>query len=406
MSTYRALLARPGARALALACGLGWLSFGSYGLAVVLAVHAASGSFAAAGAAVAAFSAGSGLLAPVRGRFVDARGPRALALFAPVHAAGLALLVLGCAEGWSQVALVVVAGGAGATCPPLIATGRSVWPGVAGPELSQAAHALNAALGDAAMVVGPAAVGALAALVSPAFALAAVIPGPAAGALLVARRAAVPEADGGHAEDVAAHAGAVMPAAAASLSHRVFGALRESAGLRTLAFCDLVLGLGWGALDVALPAAAAREGSPELAALPFALMAAGSVTTSVLSGSVRRPAATRYVAGSLLLAVAVLPCLGVRSVAGVTAILLVAGACFGVLNVALFELLDDVVAPERGVEALTWLTSLQGAGAAAGAAVAGGLGAGGLGLLGAAGGAAPRVGGGRRGALLPPRLRG
>src|SRR3954471_269827 len=187
MSTYRALLARPGARALALACGLGWLSFGSYGLAVVLAVHAASGSFAAAGAAVAAFSAGSGLLAPLRGRFVDARGRRALAVFAPVHAAGLVLLVAGCAAGWSRPALVAVAGVAGATCPPLIATARSVWPGVAGPELAQAAHAVNAALGDVAMVVGPAVVGAVAGLVSPAFALAAMIPGPAIGALIVAR---------------------------------------------------------------------------------------------------------------------------------------------------------------------------------------------------------------------------
>src|SRR5689334_8987970 len=107
MSTYRALLARPGARPLAFACAAGWLSFGSYGPAVVLAVHAASGSFAAAGAAVAAFSAGSGLLAPVRGRFVDARDPRALAWFAPVHATGLALLVAGCAAGWSRPALVV-----------------------------------------------------------------------------------------------------------------------------------------------------------------------------------------------------------------------------------------------------------------------------------------------------------
>ena len=61
--------------------------------------------------------------------------------------------------------------------------------------------------------------------------------------------------------------------------------------------------------------------------------------------------------------------------------MLVAGACYGVLNVALFELLDDVVAPDRAVEALTWLTSLQGAGAAVGAAVAGGLGTGGLVLL-------------------------
>src|SRR5690242_19546132 len=108
MPTYRALLARPGARGLALACGLGWLSFGSYGLAIVLAVHAATGSFASAGVAIAAFSAGAGALAPLRGRFVDARGPRALAPFAPLSAGALTLLAAGCLAGWSGPALAAL----------------------------------------------------------------------------------------------------------------------------------------------------------------------------------------------------------------------------------------------------------------------------------------------------------
>jgi hypothetical protein len=249
-------------------------------------------------------------------------------------------------------------------------------------------------------------VGALAGLLSPAVALAAVIPGPAIGALIVARHERG-VADPGHAEDVAAHAGAVMPAPAASLSQRVFGALRESAGLRTLAFCDLVLGLGWGALDVALPAVAARDGAAALAAVPFALMAAGSVATSVWAGAgrLRRSAVVRYVTGAVLLAVVTLPCLGVRSLAGVSLILIAAGACYGVLNVALFELLDDVVAPERAVEALTWLTSLQGAGSAAGAAVAGGLGASGLVLLAVAAALAAVVASARRATLHTSGLR-
>jgi hypothetical protein len=167
----------------------------------------------------------------------------------------------------------------------------------------------------------------------------------------------------------------------------------------------MVLGLGWGALDVALPATAARSGAPALAALPFALMAAGSVAASVGSGGSRRPAAARYLGGTLLLAVVVAPCLGVRSLAGVSVVMMLAGACYGVLNVALFELLDEVVAPNRAVEALTWLTSLQGAGAAAGAAVAGGLGAGGLALLAVAAIAAAAMAAIRRGTLQPSGLR-
>jgi MFS family permease len=146
MSKYVALLARTGARPLALACGLGWLSFASYGFAIVLAVADATGSFAVAGGAVGAFSAGSALLAPFRGRYVDRHGPRALARFAPVHAVALGLLVVGCLTTDSSWLLVGTAGIAGLFTPPLIATARAVWPEVAGSELVTTAHALNAAL--------------------------------------------------------------------------------------------------------------------------------------------------------------------------------------------------------------------------------------------------------------------
>lgn len=74
-SSYRALLARAGARPLVLACGLAWISFTGYVLAIILAVHAATSSFAVAGGVVASFSAASALGAPVRGRFLDRLAP-------------------------------------------------------------------------------------------------------------------------------------------------------------------------------------------------------------------------------------------------------------------------------------------------------------------------------------------
>jgi hypothetical protein len=43
--------------------------------------------------------------------------------------------------------------------------------------------------------------------------------------------------------------------------------------------------------------------------------------------------------------------------ASVTCIAVVVGAGYGVLGVALFELLDPVAAPEHAVEAFTWLTT-------------------------------------------------
>ena len=150
-------------------------------------------------------------------------------------------------------ALVVVAGVAGATCPPLIATARSVWPAVAGRSSPRPRTPSTPRWATRRRSPARRRVGLLAGLVSPTFALAAVIPGPAIGALLVARpgRLRAP------ATPRIRRPRAVMPAPDVAL-HRVFGALRESAGLRTLAFCDMALGLGWGALDVALPATAAR----------------------------------------------------------------------------------------------------------------------------------------------------
>jgi Major Facilitator Superfamily len=363
MSSYRALFARRRAPSLALACGLGWLSFASYGLAIVLAVHAASHSFAVAGAAVASFSVGSALLAPVRGRLVDRRGPAALAQIAPIHAVGLTLLLIGCVYPLGSTVLVGSAGVAGAFAPPLIATARAAWPRVAGADLARTGHALNAALGDAAQVIGPALIGTVAALASPFVALGLLVPGPTVGAVIVAK----------------------MPLDAqrkepASAAHRVWGVLRESSGLRTIVLGDLALGLSFGALNIAAPVIATEAGAAELAAVPLAAFAAGSVVASLASGGgrLRRSAAWRYVTGLVAVA-SLLPfsLLG-HSLVGITAVLIAAGGGFGVLNVALFELVEQVVASECAVEAFTWLTTWSGVGLAAGAAAAGQLSRGGV----------------------------
>jgi MFS family permease len=358
LSPYRALLARAGARRLALSCGLGWLSFSGYSLAIVLAAHAASGSFAAAGAAVAGFSAGSGLFAPVRGRLVDRAGPTALSYLALAHATAAALLIFACATTHSAALLIGGAAIAGAVVPPLIATARAVWTRIAGPELVTTAHALNAALGDGAQILSPAFVGAVAALVSPTVGLAFLVTGAAVAAALVGS---------GHRDG--------SPRTRRVSGHRIGAVLLESSGLRTVVICDLSLGLWLGALEVAVTAVAAGSGSPELASVPFSLSAVGSIAASLWAGSRRssRQPRARYVAGCVLIA-AVLPfALLDPTIPAITVVLVIASAGYGLLSVALFELIDHVVAPDRAVEAFTWLTTWQGVGIAAGAAAAGQL---------------------------------
>lgn len=359
-SLYRALLARPAARPLAVACALAWLAFTSYGLAIILVVHAATRSFGLAGAAVAAFSAGSGLAAPARGRFIDRQGPQGLVLFTAAHCCAASALVVACVLHAPAAAVLSAAAVAGCVAPPLIATARTMWTRIAAPDLIKSAHALNASLADAAQLLSPALTGALAAALAPSLALAVLIVGATLAGVVIA---------------LTGRGRRLGDALASAPRGRLLGVIAESPGLRTLVACDVAGGLWAGGLEVSVTALAARHGAAELAALPLSAMAVGGTVASLWVGSRSRlPSAdARYLGGSLLVGATLPLAIVGPSVARVTCIAVVVGAGYGVLGVALFELLDHVVAPERAVEAFTWLTTGQAAGSAAGAAVAGAL---------------------------------
>jgi MFS family permease len=360
-SSYRALLARAGARPLALACALGWLAFGGYNLALILLVHAQTGSFALAGGAVAAFAVGSGLGAPFRGRLIDRRGPRLLGVFAAGHAGAAALLIVCCSLGTGTVSTLAASALTGMLVPPLMATARAEWTRVAAESVATA-YALTGALGDLGGLAGPALVGGLAASVSVVAAFAAEVGMASLAAVIVA---VISRPGDAHPDD----------RDSAGRADRVRRSLIRYPGLRTLVLGDVGLGLALGSIEVSVPALCAHHGSASLAAVPLSISAVGSVLASLLSGTgrLRRSAAWRYVTGGWIAALVLTVLLAVRSVVGVTCVLAVTGAGVGLLSVALYELLDRVVPGERAVEAFTWLTSGQAAGLAAGSLIAGQL---------------------------------
>ena len=154
--SYRALLGRPVARGVFLAISAAWLSYGILTLALFLVVHRATGSSAVAGAAVGAFSFGSALSAPLRGRILDRRGVRPwLLIFAIGYGSMLTLLALAARFEPRAWLLLLCAAAAGLSVPPLIAVLRNLWSSVVEDSLLRRAYAVTALLGDVGAVVPP-----------------------------------------------------------------------------------------------------------------------------------------------------------------------------------------------------------------------------------------------------------
>ena len=99
LERYRALLSMPGITSLFLASVLGRLPIGLSGLAILMLVQDASGSFAAGGMATGCYVTGLAGAAPLLGRLIDRDGPRltlvACALLFPASMAALVMSVTG-----------------------------------------------------------------------------------------------------------------------------------------------------------------------------------------------------------------------------------------------------------------------------------------------------------------------
>ncbi len=355
MSSYGALLARPTARALACACATAWLAFASVTLALVLLVRSSGGSALAAGAVVAAYAVAAALLAPLRGRVVERGGPQLLPMLAASHAVALLLVAVAAAAGAPAAAVAALAAGAGGSAPPLIAVARALWPRVAGPALTRAGYALTALLGDAGGVLGPPAAAALATTAGPAAALGAVALAPLAAALALRRLATNPTSVTSHVSEKA-------------------NVTEMRGALAWLVAADVGAGACVGAIELALPARAGSAG-----ALPLAAFAAASMTAAWWSGRRDRTSPRRRLtaglallaAGSALVLAGAPAAADALAAASPIAAVIPAGAGYGLLTVALLELLDEVAPAGRQVEAFTWLTSAHALGLAAGSLAAG-----------------------------------
>jgi len=350
-ASYLELVRRRPARRLLYALSVTTLSFGMLSLVVVLTVEQATGSYRDGGFAVAAFALFAGITAPARGRLVDRRGARRwLPGLASGYAAALVALDIAAKSGGAAWLLIALSALAGASCPPLFASARAVWPYAVEAELLRRGYAMTALIADVGQVAGPV-VASLLFLVSgwPGALVCAVFG--VAGALLSLPARGLAGAD-------------VRPAP--------MPALRESPKLVGLLCVSVVFGGSLGVVNVAVPAAAGHWDHAALAGPLLGLFAAGSVTGGLWYGTRhwRAPVLERYLRAALALGLLLAPAAFAGSAAQLAPVLFAAGLAFGPANVALFESLD-VLAPGSGTEALTWITTAEAGGSAAGSALAG-----------------------------------
>jgi len=356
---YGELAAMPGMVRVAVPGVVGRLVPAMVGLAVLLLVRNAAGGFAAGGLATGGFGLGGAVAAPFAGRAVDVFGARrALPVIAVAFSAACLLLLLAAHARASAAVLVVVSIPVGLLVPPISPFLRTLWLRVTDePRLQHAGTSLEAALVEVAFLIGPVLAGTLATSVNPSAALLAVV---AAALLGSAGVASAP---------------VVRRVAASRQAHAPSGAPTPRAAIGVLLAVIAFATLGFGGIDVAVPAAAARAGHPGLTGPLLALWALGSLMAAVLTGRRHddRPLGGRVTRVVLTLAgcTVLLPLAPDLAVLGIGLVL--AGLGVAPFFVVIYRLAGELSPAGRLTQVSTTMSSAIFAGSAVGNALAGQL---------------------------------
>ena len=266
---YRALLQPREMKQTIAASMLGRLPIGVTGLAILLLVQSATGSFARGGAATACYVVGLGIVAPLLGRLIDRTGPvRTLAACSIAFPAALIALVA--SVQWNAPGFVVLgsAAAAGATFPPITVCMRTYFKQRLGDDpLLVTAYSLESVLIEVIFIVGPMLVAAFVALASPATAVFFAAGCGGIGTLLFLRSPPL-------------RAWRVAPRYTA----RLLGPLAER-GFVPLIAIILCYSTAFGLLEIGLTAYATEKENVALAGVLLGLMSAGSALGGIAYGS-------------------------------------------------------------------------------------------------------------------------
>jgi MFS family permease len=358
IARYRALLSIPGCSRLLLSAVLGRLPSGMFSLAILLLVHAQTGSFFDAGLAVGAFALAGSVMGPPLGALVDRIGQAPVLIPAAAIQTTLLVILVAMARLEMPVGkIVLVAALAGASQPPIAGCVRTLWSAIAkDADTLEIAYTLDATTQEVIWTLGPLLVGATAGFLSPSAAVLLCAGITLCGTILFATS----ELSSGW---------------QASTRRRTRGGALASPGLRALLVTVALAGVVLGAVEVGLPALAAQLGSHWSSGPLLALFSVGSMAGGLLYSvrSWRMALGRRYMAMLLAMTIAVAPLIAAQSLAAGFVLSLVAGLGVAPMLSAQFSLVGALAAADTTTEAFAWHRAATIAGMAGGSALGGSL---------------------------------
>ena len=358
LARYSAVLRGQGTAVPLIASVVGRLSLGMTGFGLLLLVRETTGSYASAGLVAGTYALSFGVFGPSRARAADRKGPvRALLLTAVLYPLALALLVALAVGGAPTWALLVPAVLGGAAVPPHGPVMRALWGQLLEGPARATAYSLESVVVELCFVLGPLLTALLASTVHPG---AAVLVASALGLLGALWLASTPAVR------------AVQPHPDAGTSSRA-GPLRSPA-VRALLLTVAGIGLGFGAVEVALPAyVESRNGQPAQAGILLAVWSVGSIVGGLVYGGLHLTTPHRRQLPVLVGALAVggaLPLLAGGPFAMGLALFLY-GLTIAPFSACNSVLLGEAAPPGTTTEAFAWNSSMIFGGAALGSALAG-----------------------------------